>query len=130
MKIWKLIFSNRNSRNTAAYKEELLKYEQQQENSNSIEDNGGVSSKEDETASKYDILAPVYQARDFYEDTKNLNIMNSDQNQKPTLLGKTHQTAIIPLNIYAKGKNKKMRKLWNPEKLDHSACNRERSAFI
>lgn len=95
-----------------------MKYEQE----NSILEDNNTSSKEDETASKYDILAPIHQPRGFYEETANLNIMNSDQNLRPTALGKMHQTAIIPLNIYAKGKKKKMKKLWNPEKLEHSAC--------
>jgi len=59
--------------------------------------------KEEENRNKFDILAPIYQTREFYEDVLNLNIMNHDQTQKGTSLGKLHQVAVLPLNIYGKG---------------------------
>jgi len=98
-----------NKRNKSGIKEESMKFEQ--------EPSAEEARKDEENKKKYDILAPVYQTRKFYEDVSNLDIVN---HQKETCVGKTHQTSVIPLNIYSKGKKKKMKKLWNPEKLEHS----------
>jgi len=101
-----------NRKNKNSTKEESMKFEQ--------EPSTYEAGKDEENKNKYDILAPVYQTRQFYEDVSSLDIMNHNQTQKETSVGKTHQTSVLPLNIYFKGKKKKMKKLWNPEKLEHS----------
>jgi len=62
--------------------------------------------KERENKEKYDILAPIYKNRDFYEDTTNVNLLEPSQIQKITLIGKEHQTIILPLNLYGSGNQK------------------------
>lgn len=49
---------------------------------------------------KYDILAPIYKTRQFYEEGSLINILDSVQNNKRTAIGKNHQATLLPLSLY------------------------------